>query len=329
MGGFQPVPISSVPNTADPLLVGYDWALASCPNYQDRLRVLRQAAVWQRMATANTDLFAVLSNVTGQVVDMDNAASVHDVFVCYAAHDRLSFFGDALTPAVLDQLQALVRWQYGYIWNDYPAHRIVVSTLLSAIGSALRDAAADASPLRLVHLSGHDTTLMPLLAALQAFSGDPIPYAGSVRFELRSAAVSGALAVSVLYEHEPLRLRFCSNQTTCPLSRFLNYIDQNYNVSMLPAWCGVSALVSSAATADTAAPATIAALQRAVVSLAAALVMLALAAAALALWSARRYSSSSSSTITNSGSATGVAAGSELVRRPQLYSRVYSDDRLE
>ena len=162
---FQPIPISSVPTSQDTLLVGADYVYANCPNVQAAMHRIQTSPEWQAKAAANRDLFAALSNITGAPVSMLTANAVLDVFVCYNAHNYDDFA--AVTPALRQQLHDVVTWIFSRLMGDYTVLRTQIATLMTAIRSYLDAAATGTSPLRFVHLSGHDTTVMPALAALQ------------------------------------------------------------------------------------------------------------------------------------------------------------------
>lgn len=251
---FQPIPISTVPTAQDNLLVGVDWANANCPNVQAALQRIITSPAWEEKAAANRDLFAALTNITGLPVSMLTATMVLDVFVCYQAHQYDNFA--AVTPAMWQQLQDLVKWIYARSMTDYGVLRTQISTLMTAIRGYLDAAASGTSPLRFVHLSGHDTTVMPTLAALQIWDGELIPYAANIVFELRRPT-DGLPYVTISYQGQPMQLPFCNNQTQCPLSVLDRYL-RNYDAVNLAAWCGAPL------PADTALVAT---LQRVVIAL--------------------------------------------------------------
>mmetsp|Transcript_10500 Transcript_10500/g.15166 ORF Transcript_10500/g.15166 Transcript_10500/m.15166 type:complete len:108 (+) Transcript_10500:1-324(+) len=102
----------------------------------------------------------------------------------------------------------------------------------------MNDTQTGASQLRFLHLSGHDTTVYPLLAGLQAFDGKQPAYASHVVFELYEDEVK------VSYQDAPLALPWCPGKEvgTCKWSTFANYFTSYCPVSSFNATCTASQL---------------------------------------------------------------------------------------
>lgn len=91
------------------------------------------------------------------------------------------------------------RW--GAVYGDAAVARLGMGRLLHEVDATL-DAASRGEGARLVLISGHDSTIVPFLAALGLFDNQWPPYAAHVRVELGSTP-SGHVA-RVLYQGLPL-----------------------------------------------------------------------------------------------------------------------------
>ena len=107
------------------------------------------------------------------------------------------------------------------------AARLAAGPLVREVQALLEEAARGTRDApRYVHLSGHDTTLVALMAALQCRLPAFPPYAATVRFELfAGAAADGARHyVRVLYNNDVLAVPECG-AALCPLDVFRAMVD--------------------------------------------------------------------------------------------------------
>jgi hypothetical protein len=70
--------------------------------------------------------------------------------------------------------------------------------------------------------SGHDTTLIPILVALQVDTMEWPPYASMMLIELFD--MSGKNYVRITYNGQVLPLRFCGSETLCDFDTFSGYL---------------------------------------------------------------------------------------------------------
>eukprot|EP00163_Fabomonas_tropica_P016876 TRINITY_DN3006_c0_g1_i2.p1 TRINITY_DN3006_c0_g1~~TRINITY_DN3006_c0_g1_i2.p1 ORF type:complete len:181 (+),score=59.17 TRINITY_DN3006_c0_g1_i2:384-926(+) len=92
-----------------------------------------------------------------------------------------------------------------------------------------------------VHYSGHDSTVFPLLAALDIFDGTNPPYGSHIVFEVReSKAASGAVTrfVETYFLDKIVAFPWCNNQTTCPYETFKAYFD-DMTPNSIEELCGI------------------------------------------------------------------------------------------
>ena len=142
------------------------------------------------------------ANATVALSRLDEAS---DVASCYVAH------GDLL-PAALSEEDVLAMLGLNTrlsrdTYSDPQVGRLGMGRLLAEIEGWLAAAARrEPEAPRLVLLSGHDSTLVPLLASLQLFDAASSwpPYTAHVRIELAHARRGGAPAARLLYQGRPL-----------------------------------------------------------------------------------------------------------------------------
>ena len=205
----------------------------SCGPLKHRLRQINSTA--KRAVMAEPEVQALLGRV-GAALGYENASvalsrldQAREVTVCYVAHGerlparasseeeeeggRVSEEGTmlAMEEAVVSEEDVLAMLDLGArlwrgMYSDPQVARLGMGRLLHAIEAWLAAAARrDPETPRLVLLSGHDSTLVPLLAALQldaAWSWPP--YAAHLRIELAHARRGGEPAARILYQGQPL-----------------------------------------------------------------------------------------------------------------------------
>ncbi len=113
-----------------------------------------------------------------QLYPILDVTNVNDVFFCDEAHGTLYNNYPLLTPALRNTTLALTV-QFLQIYNTFPyaVKRILAGRLVSEILNSMDAVIMNASVLRLLHYSAHDSTVQPLLMALEVFDGTPVPYA--------------------------------------------------------------------------------------------------------------------------------------------------------
>jgi len=95
----------------------------------------------------------------------------------------------------------------------------------------------DASAPRYLHFSGHDTTLVPIMAALQSHFPSYAPYASHIIFELyESESNSGNFYIRALYNNKALVIPECWN-TLCPFKTYKNLINSHLTIKDVSKEC--------------------------------------------------------------------------------------------
>ncbi|KAL0249441.1 hypothetical protein GEMRC1_004673 [Eukaryota sp. GEM-RC1] len=89
--------------------------------------------------------------------------------------------------------------------------------------NSIKDQFSGKSNVRYTVLSGHDTTVAPLLMLLQVGDKEWPPYAANVAIELWR--ISNEPFVRIVYNGQPSKMKFCSAMF-CPLDEFSNRVSK-------------------------------------------------------------------------------------------------------
>eukprot|EP00762_Andalucia_godoyi_P004143 ANDGO_06384.mRNA.1 Putative acid phosphatase 5 len=172
---FQPVPISTVPQNEDALLLGYYYAQA-CPYlYENYLATLPTSPQMQAYNLRWRPLFDVLTNITQVYIDVDSSFVVADTFQCNLDHNYTQAAG--VTPEIIAQtLQSQDEWFNIWFNPANPVFRQMASGLLINSTLSFEDSFVKV-------YSAHDITVATLLAGLGFnVSGQPA-YASQLYIE--------------------------------------------------------------------------------------------------------------------------------------------------
>jgi len=92
---------------------------------------------------------------------------------------------------------------------------------------------------RYLHFSGHDTTIQPLMAALQNNFPEYMPYISQLIIELYQDSSSKEFFVRAMYNNKQLVLPDCWS-TICPYTVFKNMIETHYTINDVEKECAGS-----------------------------------------------------------------------------------------
>jgi len=225
-GGFQPVPVSTVPKDEDKLLV-IDWS-RTCLAYTQHWEKVSASADYKSKQADSDKLFTMLKGIMGFQVTMDNAISVWDTLVCYNAHNYTSFKN--VTDGMMAELTDVAEWVSAHQLVNKTV-RLQISTWMTSLSQYLSSAANGTSTIKFAHFSGHDSTVMPALIALQLWDGKMMPYAAHIAVELHRTSDGKNYFVKVFvggteagFLESPKLLPFCGNVNSCPLEKFQAYL---------------------------------------------------------------------------------------------------------
>jgi hypothetical protein len=165
----------------------------------------------------------------GAGISPDNFTTVVDCLMCHVC-------GAQPVPAGMSQALLDEAMRVASFLNIYPltypnasaAGRLNIGPLVNNIWTHMDWAVTQpAETWRLMLWSGHDSTVMPLLAALQVYAeaGDMwVPYASLVAIELLQDA-AGALFVRVSANGQVLHPPGCGGADLCPLAAFAAVVE--------------------------------------------------------------------------------------------------------
>lgn len=150
-------------------------------------------------------------------------ASAAGLFDCFQAHLCHNF---SLPAAVsYDLYQRVVAEQTYFYGATYrfpdriSAGKVNVGLMLAEVNNFFLEAISNKTQIKLALWSAHDTTVMPVLAALGAWDGVWAPYASLITLELWKNA-QNSFVVRLLYQAQPLKIPGCSGGEFCSWSDF-------------------------------------------------------------------------------------------------------------
>ncbi|OQR85032.1 hypothetical protein ACHHYP_12430 [Achlya hypogyna] len=142
----------------------------------------------------------------------------------------------SLTPKLYGEIIRFERDKRMKIYTEDDEYaKLSMSKLLRGLRARMTDVAGP----RFVLYSGHDDTVMPLLAAIggSKWLHDWPPYAAFIAFELYTESATGERFVRIIYQGRPLTLPGCNSDDLCPLSLFLKWTNfaETANCARAPA----------------------------------------------------------------------------------------------
>jgi len=145
-----------------------------------------------------------------------------DAFSALACHNFSLLPG--VTQEMWDQTIAVANWQWNFQLNQTNVVRLGIGSFMAEIVDVLElTQKSPASVPKYIVYSGHDTTIGPLMAAMQNYDGYWPPYASHVEIELWEN--NGAYFVAVRYQGAYQVLSTCQGQKMCPYAQFLEAVN--------------------------------------------------------------------------------------------------------
>ncbi|XP_019336726.1 testicular acid phosphatase isoform X1 [Alligator mississippiensis] len=245
---WQPVPVHTVPAAQDKLL---RFPLRPCPRYQQLMEETthlpqHQARMhaWKVLGGTSPSspqpglappyaspspqgFLEDIANLTGLGLEWATPRGiwkVYDALRCQQIHGlQLPAWA---TPHVLTTLGEIVAFNtLAHVGLHQVAEkaRLTGGVLLDAMLQNFSEVTRRSLPLRMVMYSGHDSTLIALLAALGLYRGELPPYAACLGFEFYQESNS-TFSVGLFYRNESgrdfLELVLPGCPPPCPLERF-------------------------------------------------------------------------------------------------------------
>jgi 2-phosphoxylose phosphatase len=195
-----------------------------CPRLNELTKQLHESKDYQQhYESVTAPLLAKLGAALGTTnMTIETASNVFDCVHTHVCHNFS--LPPALNTELVDALEKEAAWQQ-YAQYNFPNHtyfgRLAMGPLISEVYSGMQQVLSEPDPLKQQKFrlfSGHDTTIMPFLAAFQVANGEWAPYASMVVLELYDTP-DGGHAVQFIYNGDILHLPGCSN-VLCDYTEF-------------------------------------------------------------------------------------------------------------
>lgn len=167
-------------------------------------------------------LSQILNIPLNNLPDWPGLLDAFEVMTCY----NQSYPG--LDEDTIQQVFAAANWQWNYQLNNTELALLQLGSFATELIANIEAFVKGVEMPKFLVFSGHDTTIGPLLATLQAYDGQWPPYASHMEFELWNN--KGEYYVQVKYQGEPLLLSGCSD-ALCPLSEFMAHVEPIVSVN--------------------------------------------------------------------------------------------------
>lgn len=176
---YQPIPIHTMHQSdKDVLLVDTHLPLFS-QNFEQHVKT---APEWVQKHNQLKPNYARWSKATGvNITELRQLVSLGNILYVYQENGIA--LPDALSKEDIAQIVDAGHWAFCYMFKPKPVGKAMGSPLLEHILDNLSKASAQ-NQLKLMLLSGHDSSLLALLSALEVPLDEPPPYASHVNFSV-------------------------------------------------------------------------------------------------------------------------------------------------
>jgi len=218
-GGFQPIPILTVPREQDALLVPTHDKIAA---YMKLLKeYVFSAPEWITKDKELKPYYAAWSKIYGK--------KINNLFELLYFYDKLFVeniynlpLPNGLSQKEADLILKAGKWAFLKIANNSQLSRVAGKELAQTINRALNSATEENHKLKYLLLVAHDTTLEVQLKLLNQTIDDIPPYASRLNYSLYDMG-SANYAVRVTFNNEPVYIDACGG-VVCGLHKFSNIV---------------------------------------------------------------------------------------------------------
>ncbi len=177
---YQPLPIHTLPQEQDGLLVGDRHS----SQYQAWVKkYIYSRRDWQQKTTALQPYFAHFNQVTGlKISSLDQIITLGDALYIRQLYHIPKPPG--LTEAELHKIIESANWAFVTTFKAPPLRKAPGYQLLAAITSYLKQASQAQNKLKFVLFTSHDSTILSLLSVLRMPIENVPPYASDLNFAL-------------------------------------------------------------------------------------------------------------------------------------------------
>lgn len=197
-----------------------------CPMYQKYVNEFTNSSIWTKhTGTVTKALFEDIKKATGFEIDQSSFNHFCDCLRTHYCHGLA--WPQGMTMQLYSRAWEELSWQF-FSQAKYPSveenARTGIGFLLRKIWQNMNDSISGASQRKFLLYSGHDTTLIPLLTALQTGIEEWPHYASMMLVELYNITHSSGRAVRIVYNGKILSMPFCGNATLCDYNTFSQYM---------------------------------------------------------------------------------------------------------
>jgi hypothetical protein len=213
---LQVIPIRTLPESSSLLLTPYPVykAIVEKYVYSTPSWLAREAAIRPRLAA--------WSRAGHPLTSLKDVLAIGDVLNCAASHGFRA--PSALSPADVREILQLTSQGLAAQFKVGAVSWLMAGPLLAAIRAQFEEFRTHKASHRLALYSGHDITLLPLLALLGSPRDESVGYASHVALELHRSR-HGGLSVRVTCDGEVVRLPSAKGKASIPYADFLALAD--------------------------------------------------------------------------------------------------------
>mmetsp|Transcript_6802 Transcript_6802/g.9402 ORF Transcript_6802/g.9402 Transcript_6802/m.9402 type:complete len:438 (+) Transcript_6802:29-1342(+) len=213
--GHQIVPVYTAPKEHDNLLYAYK----SCPKLKEIKKQDESLSEWKQTHSEHADLLEELSSLLGTSVNLKDVTGIVNLINAEKIHQKPSL--DGITEVMYNRMVKLTDWIFRKKFPSKEAGKLGAGLLVKEIRdrmertiSAHKNGAVANE--RFVLFSGHDGTLLALMAALDLSHLDVPHYASHFTFELYhiedgDGDTSNDYSIQILYNNYPVTLPNCTD----------------------------------------------------------------------------------------------------------------------
>lgn len=194
-----------------------------CPKFAEYQEEFKHSKTWLDHWNQTEAVLTAISNAINYTVDEDDLDPFSDCLRTHLCHGLP--WPKGMTSDLYERAWGELSWQE-YNMFKYPSvqanAQVGIGFLLKEILQQINASVSGKPVQKFLLYSGHDTTLIPILVALQVDNGVWPPYASMILLELYD--VGGKYMVRVIYNGKVLQLPFCGSRTLCDFETFSNYM---------------------------------------------------------------------------------------------------------
>ncbi len=213
--GYQPIPVRTVPEDQDRILLGIN---VNKKRYKEMVRqYVFNTDEWKKETSSCEDKFGRWSEIFGVKITnlMDLNDSGDNVNVRLLKGVPLP---EGLTETEAREIVRLFQWTMAEVCKPRKISCFIAREFMNELIAHMEKAVKGPRQYSFILYSGHDTTLIPVLSALGAPLDSQPPFASNVSFELYRN--KDEYSVKVRFNDKDIALPFSDKKTTCTLEQF-------------------------------------------------------------------------------------------------------------